>query len=57
MGSYGFAFLAQGFAIEVEVMRLMDETVEDGIGQGRVTDGGMPVRHAETIGDRPRFFD
>lgn len=54
MGSYGFAFLAQGFAIEVEVVRLMDQAVEDGIGQGRVADGGMPVRHGQLAGDDGR---
>ena len=45
MESYGFAFLAQGFTIEIEAVRLMHESVKDGISQGRVADGGMPVGH------------
>ena len=32
----------------------MDQAVEDGIGQGRVADGGMPVRHGQLAGDDGR---
>lgn len=51
MGSYGFAFLAQRFAIEIEAVRLMHEAVEDGVGQGRVANGGVPVRYGQLAGD------
>ena len=43
LGACRFAFFAQRFAIQVEVMRLMHQAVENRIRQRRVTDGLMPM--------------
>ena len=39
--------LSHGFSLEVELVGVMDEAVEDGVGEGGVADHGMPALHGK----------
>ena len=45
---------SQGFPGEVEGVGVMDQAVEDGIGQGRIAQGVVPVGHRQLTGHQGR---
>ena len=48
-----FRWFAQGLAVEGEAVRSMHETVEDGVGNGRIDDHLVPVIDGELTGCVP----
>ena len=44
------AFIAQRVAPQVDLVGVMNKPVEDGVGQGGIADGGMPVLDRQLIG-------
>jgi antirestriction protein ArdC len=50
---WGLEF-AQGFPDQGERMGVMDQAVEDGVGQGGMAQGLVPVRHRQLTGDHGR---
>ena len=50
----GGSGLAHGLPVEFEAMRVVDEAVEDGIGEGGLVDDGVPGIDGELAGDQGR---
>ena len=48
------ALLSHGFSFQVELIGAVHEPVEDGIGQGGISDDGVPFRDRELTGDDAR---
>jgi hypothetical protein len=46
----------QGFPGEVEGVGVVDQAVEDGIGQGRIAQGVVPVGHRQLTGHQGRAY-
>ena len=42
-----FMCFSHGFSFQVELIGVVDEPVENGVGEGRVCDDGMPFLHGE----------
>ena len=48
--------LAHGFAGDLEFVGVVDQTVEDGVGHGRVTEVAVPILHRKLAGDERGAF-
>ena len=45
---------AHGFSFQVELVGVVHEAVEDGVGQGRITDGVVPLLDGKLAGEHGR---
>lgn len=48
-----YGLFSHGFSFQSQSMRIMDEAVEDGAGEGFVADGGIPLVDGRLV-DRHR---
>ena len=53
LGQRSMSF-SHGFSLQVELAGAVYEPVEDGVGQGRVADGVVPLLDGELAGDHGR---
>ncbi len=49
-GRPGSSSVPEGFSFQVQTIGVMDEPIEDGVGQGGIAQIGMPVVHGELAG-------
>ena len=46
--------IAQGFATELDAVGVVNDAVEDGVGEGRIADDVVPLRDRNLTGDQER---
>lgn len=50
---FGFTF-THGLTFEIELVGVVHQSIENGVGQGRIAEVLMPVRHWQLTGDQGR---
>ena len=47
--------IAQGFTTELDAVGVVNDAVEDGVGEGRIADDVVPLRDGNLTGDRSEW--